>query len=351
VLHSYVLSITVVIPVRDDAASLHRCLAAIADSRADVRQRVVVDDNSSDESAAVAQAAGAVVIRTGWPRGPAAARNLGAAAASGDLLVFLDADVCVQPDTLERIRDRFEKDPGLDALFGSYDADPPAPGVVSQYKNLLHHYVHQHGRTEAATFWTGCGAIRSSIFRSLDGFDERYTRPSIEDIELGYRLKAAGRRIALDPGIQVKHLKKWRLGSLLYSDIFNRALLWTRLIVRTGQLPNDLNLTVSQRITSLSVVAAVALCISGLVAKTPFLLVFPPLVLAIVLNRHFFRFLAARRGWLFLAGALPLHLTYYFYGFITFMTGMVLFRGTWQRTREVPALPSRRLAQQERRDA
>jgi hypothetical protein len=180
--------------------------------------------------------------------------------------------VCVLADTLQRIRARFEDEPTLDALFGSYDAEPAAPGLVSQYKNLLQHYVHQHGRTESETFWSGCGAVRSSVFRASGGFDERYTRPSIEDIDLGYRLKAAGCRIALDPGIQVRHLKKWRLGGLLYSDIFDRALPWTWLIVRSRRLPDDLNLSVSQRVTSVSIVGAVALSISGLVAGTPLIL-------------------------------------------------------------------------------
>ena len=272
ILRIQVLTVSVVIPVRNGARLLRSCLEAIELSKSAVRECIVVDDHSSDGSRSVAQAAGAVVLQTRSTLGPAAARNLGAAYASGDLFVFLDADVCVLADTLQRIRARFEDEPTLDALFGSYDAEPAAPGLVSQYKNLLQHYVHQHGRTESETFWSGCGAVRSSVFRASGGFDERYTRPSIEDIDLGYRLKAAGCRIALDPGIQVRHLKKWRLGGLLYSDIFDRALPWTWLIVRSRRLPDDLNLSVSQRVTSVSIVGAVALSISGLVAGTPLIL-------------------------------------------------------------------------------
>jgi hypothetical protein len=48
-------------------------------------------------------------------------------------------------------------DSRLEALVGSYDAEPAASGLVSQYKNLLHHYMHQHGRREAATFWSAAG--------------------------------------------------------------------------------------------------------------------------------------------------------------------------------------------------
>lgn len=315
------LTVSVVIPVRNGAGSLRSCLDAIDSSESTVHECIVVDDSSSDRSGAIAQAAGAVVLQTQSPSGPASARNLGAAYASSDLLIFIDADVCVLKDTLSRIRARFEEDPALDALFGSYDAEPTALGLVSQYKNLLQHYIHQHGRIDSETFWSGCGAIRTKVFRSLGGFDERYKRPSIEDIDLGYRLKAAGHRIVLDPTIQVRHLKQWTFLGLLHSDIFNRALPWTCLIVRSRRLPDDLNLTVSQRITSVSIVAAIVLFILGLAGSTPIVLTCVPLALAIFLNRHFFRFLAAKRGSFFLTGALPLHLLYYLYSFLAFVAG------------------------------
>jgi len=343
-------TISVVIPVRNGASNLRSCLDAIALCQKVVRECIVVDDNSSDGSRAVAEAAGAVVIQTQSTMGPAAARNLGAAHASGDLLVFIDSDVCVLTDTLQRIKARFEEDPTLDSLFGSYDAEPAAPGLVSQYKNLLQHYVHQHGHTEAETFWSGCGAIRSTVFREAGGFDERYTRPSIEDIDLGYRLKAAGHRIALDPQIQVKHLKRWGLRRLLYSDIFDRALPWTWLILRSRRLPDDLNLSVSQRITSVSVVATVALTISRFVAGTPLVLALPPLALAIFLNRRFFRFLAVKRGWLFLAGVMPLHLAYYVYSFIAFGAGMTFYRAAYRGTEEALPVSSKALVQPGRPD-
>ena len=57
------------------------------------------------------------------------------------------------------------EEPGIAAVFGSYDDEPGAPNLVSQYRNLLHHFVHQTGRTEASTFWTGCGAVRRDALR------------------------------------------------------------------------------------------------------------------------------------------------------------------------------------------
>src|ERR687894_766679 len=93
------------------------------------------------------------------------------------------------PDELSRIEAAFADDPGLTALFGSYDDRPEAPGAVSGFRNLLHHHVHQGGAGPARTFWAGLGAVRRDAFVAAGGFDEgRYPVPSIEDIELGMRL-------------------------------------------------------------------------------------------------------------------------------------------------------------------
>jgi GT2 family glycosyltransferase len=110
------------------------------------------------------------------------------------------------PETLGRIKTHLTNMPGVAALFGSYDADPPYPGLVSRYKNLLHHYIHQHGRAEAATFWAGCGAVRRNVCNAVGGVDESYLSAAVEDIELGARLRRGGYRIRLCPDIQVTHL-------------------------------------------------------------------------------------------------------------------------------------------------
>ena len=324
-------TLSVIIPVLNGAKFLPKCLECLRQSTTPLVECIVVDDGSSDGSAAIAEAAGVKVLRTRGHAGPASGRNQGAAHASGDVVVFLDADVCVRPDTLDRIRSRFENDPSIDALFGSYDDEPGDPGFVSQYKNLLHHYVHQSGHTEAVTFWSGCGAIRRAVFQAAGGFDECYARPSTEDVELGYRLRNAGRRIVLDPQIQVKHLKRWGLVELVRCDIVSRALPWTRLILRSSRLPNDLNLAVSQRLTAILVVASAILALINPVIGISPAWALLPLAAAIWLNRKFYLFLAAKRGWFFLAGALPLHLAYYLYSTLAFAEGVFMYELVWRR--------------------
>ena len=212
--------ISVVIPVHNGETYLSMCLHALKASFHTEFETIVVDDGSKDGSAAVAKKFGAKVLELGRNYGPAAARNEGAAAATAPIVLFIDADVLVRGDTLTRVLDIFSKNPELAAVFGSYDTEPSAPDFLSQYRNLLHHYVHQKSRSDASTFWSGCGAIKRDVFLEMGGFDRvKFSKPSIEDIELGYRMRQKGHRILLDKELQVKHLKHWSFFSMLRTDI------------------------------------------------------------------------------------------------------------------------------------
>jgi glycosyltransferase involved in cell wall biosynthesis len=242
-------SISIVIPVYNAENHLRQSLAHLRASTQQPLEVIVVDDASTDRSVQVARDFGARVISAPRRQGPASARNLGAQLATGDVLYFLDADVCVYPNTLERVSRSFFEDPALDALIGSYDDDPSSQDFLSQYRNLMHCFVHQTGRREASTFWSGCGAVRREVFLQCSGFDERYHRPAIEDIELGYRMAAEGRKLILDPDLQVKHLKRWTFWNLVKTDVLDRGIPWTELILRDQQMANDLNLQLSQRVS------------------------------------------------------------------------------------------------------
>lgn len=250
------LSISVLIPVRNGGEGLRLCLEALlaGDRRPD--QLLVMDDGSTDGSPELAARLGATVLHGHSETGNAAhVRNLGARTARGDLLVFLDADVVVHPDTLASLERHFLADPLLDGLFGSYDDAPPG-SLVSRYKNLEHHYVHQHARRDTASFWTGCGALRREAFLAVGGFNERYHGAAIEDIDLGWRLRRAGYRLLLCPEVQGTHLKQWTFWNLVHTDILHRAAPWTLLLLRAGALPNDLNLTWNSRLSALLAWAA-----------------------------------------------------------------------------------------------
>jgi glycosyltransferase involved in cell wall biosynthesis len=242
------ISISVVIPAFNGGHNLDDCLSAVERLIVPPHEVIVVDDGSTDGSIERAAARGVRILRTPAREGPAAARNLGAKVATGDGLFFLDADVCVHADAIDRVAAALA-DPKVDAVIGSYDDDPSSPDFLSQYKNLMHCFVHQTARSEASTFWSGCGAIRRQVFLELSGFDANYGRPAIEDIELGYRMRQAGRGIVLDHDLRARHLKKWTFWGLVKTDVLDRGIPWTELILRDQKMPNDLNLQISQRVS------------------------------------------------------------------------------------------------------
>lgn len=312
------MRLSVIVPAYNAAADLEESLSALRAQADAGTEIIVVDDASSDDTARVAAHLGATVLRQERNAGPSAARNRGAGSARGDILFFIDADVVPAPDALARVRDAFAASPELAALFGSYDASPRAPGLVSQYRNLLHHYTHQRASADAFTFWSGCGAIRRSIFEAAGGFDERGFPRSMEDVELGYRLCRVGHRIRLDAALQGKHLKRWTLLSLIRTDVAGRAVPWGRLILTSGVAPRDLNLESVQRwsvaLLALATLAAI------LAPAWPWALAVAAAAVAaiLVLNRALYGFLRAARGTAFAIACVPLHLVYFACGALGF---------------------------------
>jgi glycosyltransferase involved in cell wall biosynthesis len=365
---------SVVVPVRNNPRELRLCLEHLAASTYSHYEVIVVDDASTDETPDVAAEMGATVLRLGSRCGPAGARNRGAEIAHGEYLFCLDSDVCVYPETLSELHATFVRKPDVDAVFGSYDTRPTAANVLSQYKNLFHHFVHQNSQEQATTFWSGCGAIRRSVFLKMGGFSDRYKRPSIEDIELGRRLHAAGHRIMLNKRIQVTHLKRWTLWSIIKSDVLDRGIPWTELMLEEGSMPDDLNTKVSQRISVVlaygvllalgfgvwhyrqlvwapvlllllisvmdywsahrhypAVVRLVA-AIAGLVTLAvvgSILKIWPLLPLALVvgiiaINFRFYAFFFSKRHLLLWAMVVPLHLIYFLYCGLALGAGLLL---------------------------
>lgn len=274
--------LTVVVPATDAPPTLGRCLAAIGAAA-----------DAPDEVLTVEGPAGA---------GPAAARNEGWRAATGEIVCFVDADVEVAPDAFTRIRASFERTPEVAALFGSYDDAPAAAGLVSQFRNLLHHHVHHSSPGPATTFWAGLGAARRAVLAEADGFDaERFPRASVEDIDLGRRLAGGGRRVELDPEIRGRHLKRWTLRSMVATDFARRGVPWVRLELerpgggrpgrggRSGGAP--LNLGPRHRLSALASLGGAVAAARGrrtaLAAATLALL---------ALNRSFYMLLVRRLG-------------------------------------------------------
>jgi len=307
--------LSVIVPVRDGADFLAESLPALraSDLPPEVWELVVVDDASTDRSAEVAGRYADAVVRLTHPQGPALARNRGAERARGDILVFIDADVCIHRDALRRFNEIFTREPDVAAAFGAYDTAPRAPGLVSQYRNLLHHRVHAESPGDAETFWAGCGAIRREAFAEAGEFDE--TMRQLEDIELGYRARALGHRIVLRPEIQGTHLKRWTIGSMITTDLFGRGVTWMCLHLeqRRGGRPGTLNLRPAEKLyTLLTGLAAAAIGIAAVRREPAWLLASAACLLVVLVgNVPLLRWFGRERGLWFALGVMPLRLLYY----------------------------------------
>lgn len=318
------LTVCIILPVVNDAPAYRTALAAIANASPPPDDVVIVADGPANEAVAAARTAGFRAIERQVNGGPAAARNTAAAATSADVLLFVDADVAIHPDLVARVR-RALADPAVAAVVGCYDDRPPERNFFSQYKNLLQRFVHLNAQREGSTFWGACGAIRREAFVQIGGFDERFRKPSVEDIDLGYRLKAAGHRIVFDSSLQATHLKRWTMTSLLHSDIFRRALPWTWLLMRESYVEPDLNLGHRSRLASvLAGGLAVSPAVIAIDVRAAWLALLCGIVL-FLLDLELWRFFRARRGVGFATAGLVWHWAYYLYSALGLAAGVLSY--------------------------
>jgi len=223
-------AVSVVIPVYNAAATLAECLTRLFQSTFVDFEVVVVDDGSTDQSAAIAANFPVHVVPTPGRVGPAAARNVGARAACGALLFFIDSDVMVAPDTLARLAERYARG-DVDGLIGVQAAVMRHRDLVSQYKNLWMRWTYARQTGDVPLFYTTAAAIRRDAFVRAGGFDEGYGNPNVEDTAFGQKLARLGIRIRVQPELEVEHVKRYSLAGLLRTD-FLRAVALTRLKLR-----------------------------------------------------------------------------------------------------------------------
>jgi GT2 family glycosyltransferase len=313
--------VSVIVPIHSGAAAFVTCLANLLQAVSEPHEIIIVADGPAPQLAHLARQCGIKVVQLAETGGPARARNQGATAARGDILFFVDSDVAVPPDIIPRVTAEFRQNPQLAALVGSYDDRPAAPNFLSQYRNLLHHYTHQNSNTTINTFWAGCGAVRRSIFLAAGGFDESYRQPSIEDIELGYRLTTAGHTIRLLKSLQVTHLKRWDAANILYTDFWQRALPWTRLLLRQQRFDNNLNIDKINRTSVVLNYLFVLVLVMAVIR--PALLGLAALIGALLLwaNRGFYNYIWQARSAAFALAVIPWHWLYYLYSGLAFVLG------------------------------
>lgn len=341
------LLLSIVIPAFQAADDLKRCLPRLIRHIHVPCEILVIDDGSTDRTAEIPELFGVRCIRMPRRGGPASARNLGAREANGEWILFVDADVLLHPESVRKAFTHIRQDPSIIALFGSYDDRPEAPSLVSQFRNLLHHHVHQSGsfvcdRRTASTFWTGCGLIRRDVFLNFGGFDHAtYERPAIEDIELGYRLNEAGYRIVLARDVLCTHLKPWTLKTMVRTDFFQRGLPWSLLMLRRNDRTEDLNVDRRQKLAAIS--AGSSLAAFGTIPFEPafaaFMLACSALTV-VSINRSFLGLLRRTGGIRLSMAGVPLLFVYYYVCLTSYATALAIHKFGILKPKSVSSAPA-----------
>lgn len=307
--------LSVIVTVRDANDTLACALRAILESdlaRHDY-ELIVVDDASCDASSEIAARYADTVVRlTGRSAGSAYARNRGAELAKGEVLVFVDQDEMVVPDTLANLVDLFVADPSLDAVVASHDSQPSSRGILSRYRNALVRFGELGDAGAAGNVGSPCAAIRREVFQLAGMYDEwRFGDVAVEGLELGNRLQRSGRRVMIAPEIKTVSLRRWNLLGLT-RDIWERSILVARSLgyqrTRVG-IPGDAVFTLTRRLAPAFAIACGTALSAALVPQPAFMVkALVVLAGAIALNFRIYRFVANEAGVVTAIGTAPIHL-------------------------------------------
>ena len=208
--------VSFVIPVKNDASRLRRCLASITANAypRDLIDIIVIDNQSTDASAQVGIDAGAAVVNS-TARSVAELRNNGVDRARGSILAFVDADHEIDPGWIQAAVDVLSGD-DIGAT-GTLCLTDPSPNWVQRQYDAMRGRVTV--RQEVAWLGSGNLAVKKRVFDDVGRFDARLT--ACEDVDLCNRLRNAGYRIVADPAMRNVHYGDPRtLTALFYGELW-----------------------------------------------------------------------------------------------------------------------------------
>ncbi len=233
--------ISIVIPTYNARSKLVKLLRSLRDQPFRDCETIIVDDGSTEDLFFLRREFEVRVVRTGKRGGPARARNIGARQAEGDIVLFLDADVAVEPGTLSAVDRFFRLYPERSVLIGVYAPEPLNDGILPWYKALqcYSYYRDLPHISRVSLLWGAKAAFRRDVFLESGGFDESFDTPSMEDLELGRRISKK-HTIFLDRDVIVRHHFPESFRKNAY-DHFYRGYLWMRIFFRFGKFDNYLH--------------------------------------------------------------------------------------------------------------
>lgn len=294
------MRVSVIIPNFNKAKVLRACLEAVYAQRTQPAEVIVVDDASSDRSTEIAGEFPCRLIVQPANRGVSAARNLGAAVATGDVLFFVDSDIALAPDAIANALRELSDHPQCGVVQGIYDARPlVSDGPVEDYKILYEHFWRRRsaGVVDATLF--ALTAVPRRVFDEVGGFDERLR--DAEDVEWGTRLPV-GYEIRMSAAVIGRHDDVDRLGPYL-AELFRRARTYAASVVDGRRRSPTSGNGPARRGTDLvavarMVVAAAVLVTAPFALLSPWLLLGPAILAAVglALDQGPLRYAIGERG-------------------------------------------------------
>lgn len=196
--------LSIIIPAFNAEKTLSGLLNSICRSDFKDYEIIVVDDFSSDTTRTIIDDYGVKGVFLSRRQGPAVARNKGAEVAQGDIIVFFDADIEVESDTLSKIAKRFKENQDIKVLVGTYSDKPVNKGFFPRYKAWWFKSLFKETDAQTDSLEGFCVAIDREVFKLVGGFNSFFKTSGIEDYELGCRLRQRY-QLYFDAGIQVRH--------------------------------------------------------------------------------------------------------------------------------------------------
>jgi glycosyltransferase involved in cell wall biosynthesis len=228
--------ISLIIPNRNGAVTLARCLQAALASRYPRFEVIVVDDASTDDSVALIRRYPCRLARLERHGGAARARNAGAAHARGQILFFTDADCLLEEDALAHAADTLARAGPGTAVGGTYTRAPADRRFFSRFQSVFIHYNETRGASPDYLA-THALALRAAEFRASGGFREDFL-PILEDVEFSHRLRRHGHRLVMNPAILARHVFNHSLTRSL-ANAFRKSMYWTLYSLRERDLFAD----------------------------------------------------------------------------------------------------------------
>ncbi len=211
-------AISLVVPTRNRAETLHRCLTAARRQTHSPCEVIVVDDASTDGTDAMIRRSFPHVcyLRQPHPRGPAAARNRGISAASGEIIAFTDDDCLLPTDFLMRLSDGYQRYPDVAGVGGYHEAPPEvlATRVCARYEAYCTRHIYGAGEQEYCGGFecpaggTSSMSYRRSVLDEVGGFDETFPVAAGEDAALKWSVVRHDYRLLYLP-LKVTHLRSY----------------------------------------------------------------------------------------------------------------------------------------------